>query len=57
MWFLGSTVAYFLGVSSALGPILGFAAGAIVAFDPRGIFWGSRSDAPATANNALPSES
>ena len=37
-WYFGSVIALFLGVSDLLGPILGLAAGslvALVAVDPR----------------------
>jgi hypothetical protein len=38
-WYAGAMVAHVLGLSVALGPILGFAAAALIAGDPRGIIW------------------
>ena len=38
-WYAGGMVAHVLGLSPALGPILGAAAAAIVAGDPRRIIW------------------
>jgi hypothetical protein len=38
-WYAGAMIAQMLGVSVALGPILGVAAAAIIAGDPRGIIW------------------
>lgn len=45
MWYAGAMIAHVLGVSPVLGPILGAAAAAIVAVDPRGIIWDRRSSA------------
>jgi hypothetical protein len=39
MWYAGATLAYLIGLSPALGPILGTAAAALIAGDPRGIIW------------------
>lgn len=44
-WYAGAMVADVLGLSPALGPILGVAAAAIVAGDPRRVIW-SRTAAP-----------
>jgi len=52
-WYAGAMVAYFLGVSVALGPILGTAAAAIVAGDPRGLIWGRPTSR--TSSTAKPS--
>jgi hypothetical protein len=41
-WYAGAMVAHALNVSIAIGPILGVAAAALIAGDPRGIIW-SRS--------------
>jgi hypothetical protein len=49
-WYAGAMIAHTLGLSIALGPIVGFAAAGLIAGDPRGIIW-SRS-APATAGAA-----
>lgn len=38
-WYVGAMIAHLLGVSAALGPILGVAAAAIIAGDPRGYIW------------------
>jgi hypothetical protein len=38
-WYAGAMIAHLLGVSVALGPILGFAAAAVIAGDPRGYIW------------------
>jgi hypothetical protein len=38
-WYAGATIAVFLGLSPALGPILGTAAAALIAGDPRRIIW------------------
>lgn len=38
-WYIGSMVALFLGISDVLGPVLGAGAGALVALDPRQMFW------------------
>ena len=46
-WYAGAMIAYFAGVPTALGPILGVAAAALIAGDPRGIIW--RAKAPETA--------
>jgi hypothetical protein len=41
-WYAGATIAVFLGLSPALGPILGTAAAALIAGDPRRIIWTAR---------------
>ena len=41
-WYAGAMIAHALGLSIAIGPILGAAAAALIAGDPRGIIW-SRS--------------
>jgi hypothetical protein len=41
-WYAGAMIAHALNVSIAIGPILGVAAAALIAGDPRGIIW-SRS--------------
>jgi hypothetical protein len=48
-WYAGAILAEFLGVSQLLGPIIGMAAAALIAGDPRRIIWASRPAAPATA--------
>jgi hypothetical protein len=39
IWYAGAMIAQVFGLSPALGPILGTAAAAIIAGDPRGIIW------------------
>lgn len=41
-WYAGAMIAHALDLSIAIGPILGVAAAALIAGDPRGIIW-SRS--------------
>lgn len=48
MWYAGAMIAQFAGLSPALGPILGTAAAAIMAGDPRGIIWARGPKAAAT---------
>lgn len=38
-WYAGAMVAHALDLSIAIGPILGVAAAALIAGDPRGIIW------------------
>jgi hypothetical protein len=38
-WYLGNIVAFHVGLSDLLGPILGIAAAAVVAGDPLGLIW------------------
>jgi hypothetical protein len=40
-WYLGSAIALLFGISDAVGPILGLAAGSIIALDPRRMIWTS----------------
>jgi hypothetical protein len=47
MWYAGAMIAQDAGLSPALGPILGTAAAAIIAGDPRGIIWAREPKAPA----------
>lgn len=42
-WYAGAMVAHVLGLSPVLGPILGTAAAAIVAGDPRRVIWSRES--------------
>jgi hypothetical protein len=39
IWYAGAMIAQVFGLSPALGPILGTAAAAMIAGDPRGIIW------------------
>lgn len=58
-WYLGALVADSLGVSQALGPIIGAAAAALIAGDPRGVIWAKRGprlrdpEVPATVADDL----
>lgn len=47
-WYAGAILADFLAVSPLLGPIVGAAAAALIAGDPRRIIWTVRSATPAT---------
>ena len=42
-WYAGNLLADFTGVSMYLGPILGAAAAALMAGDPRQIIWNARA--------------
>ena len=50
-WYAGAMIAHVLGLSVALGPILGVAAAALIAGDPRGIIW---TRTPSTTLRAEP---
>jgi hypothetical protein len=47
-WCLGAFIAWMLGVSAILGPVLGFAAAAVIAGDPFKVIW-KPSESLATA--------
>ena len=47
-WYAGAIIADFLSVSPMLGPIIGAAAAALIAGDPRRIIWTARSATKAT---------
>ena len=49
-WYAGAVIAYALGISPLLGPILGAAAAVLVAGDPRRVIWtaGRRARAQTT---------
>jgi hypothetical protein len=38
-WYAGAMIAFHLGISEAIGPLLGAAAAALFAGDPRGLIW------------------
>ena len=38
-WYLGALLASVFSAPDLFGPILGIAAGGLVAIDPRGLFW------------------
>ena len=41
-WFMGAALAFAMGLSPALAPILAIAAAAIIAVDPRHLIWTGR---------------
>ena len=47
VWYLGSVISNATGLPDLLGPILGVAAGLIVAVDPRHVIWRQGSDTTA----------
>jgi hypothetical protein len=38
-WYAGAMIAFHLGISEGLGPVVGAAAAALFAGDPRGLIW------------------
>ena len=46
-WYAGAFLAHAFGVSELIGPVIGAAAAALIAGDPRHLIW-ARSTAPAT---------
>jgi len=46
-WYGGAVIAYALGLSPALGPILGVIAATLVASDPWHVIWAAGRKAPA----------
>lgn len=54
-WYAGNVLADLFGVSMLLGPIIGAAAAALVAGDPRRIIWTARNLAqPVTITEPTP---
>ena len=53
-WYAGAMLAEFLGVSAALGPIIGAAAAGLVFADPRRIIWTAQAATAGSSNEALP---
>jgi hypothetical protein len=51
-WYGGNLIADFLGLSLALGPIIGAAAAFLIVGDPRRIIWTAKSIAPSIAANS-----
>ena len=51
-WYAGAMIASFVGISPALGPILGVVAAVLIAGDPRGIIW-PKAQQPQTPEPAL----
>jgi hypothetical protein len=56
-WYAGAVIAFALGVSPILGPILGVAAAGLIAGDPRGIIWSNRASAATSPIAATASSS
>jgi hypothetical protein len=46
-WYAGAMIAAFVGISPMLGPIVGAAAAALIAGDPRGVIWPRKAAEPA----------
>jgi hypothetical protein len=53
IWYAGAMIAQAFALSPVLGPILGTAAAALIAGDPRGIIW--TKSAPKGAASTAPS--
>jgi hypothetical protein len=53
-WYVGAMIAELAGLSAALGPILGTAAAAIIAGDPRGLIWRQRNSDRASKPVTIP---
>lgn len=51
-WYAGAIVAHALGLPLALGPIVGAAATALIAGDPRGVIWARHGARTPTAEPA-----
>ncbi len=53
-WYLGGYIALFLGISDAIGPILGISAAVLIAGDPLRVIWpGRQTTAVAEAGSEL----
>jgi hypothetical protein len=52
VWLMYGLVAYFLGLPSGIGAVLGALAGAIVWLDPAGVLWAHQPRTVATTNTA-----
>jgi len=54
-WYAGAMIAAMVGISPMLGPIVGAAAAALIAGDPRGIIWPRKAAEPTqTVPTAVP---
>ena len=49
-WYAGALLANFIGVSQALGPIIGATAAALFVGDPRRIIWANQGTARPTVS-------
>jgi hypothetical protein len=54
-WYAGAMLAEFFGVSPFLGPIVGAAAAALIAGDPRHLIWQRRAATDPSAAPAMES--
>jgi hypothetical protein len=52
-WYLGAFVAWMLGVSDLLGPILGIAAAVLIAGDPLQVIWQPAAELATTRRRTL----
>ena len=53
-WYAGAMLAEILGVSPAIGPIIGAAAAGLIFADPRRMIWTARAIGSASAPEARP---
>lgn len=53
-WYAGAMIGDAVGVSPLFGPILGAAAAALIAGDPRGVIWSARNRQGRASAEALP---
>lgn len=51
-WYAGAMIAFHLGINEGIGPVLGAAAAAIFAGDPRGLIW--KRETTSTVRTAPP---
>jgi hypothetical protein len=56
-WYAWAILASFLGLSELGGPVIGAAAAALIAVDPRRIIWTRRERSAARPPHALPAKS
>jgi hypothetical protein len=56
-WYLGNIVAFQLGLSDLLGPVLGIAAAVLVAGDPFGLIWDRAAESSSAPSDQAPSGS
>lgn len=54
VWLMYGLVAYFTGLPTNAGAILGALAAALVFMDPTGVFWGVTEPSRATATGSAP---
>ena len=56
VWYAGAMIAQIFALSPALGPILGTAAAALIAGDPRGIIWTRTPKSASTSAGSSPKQ-